>query len=84
MPKLILEDDWSDYDDKKIKDNRDRKDFACTESWEVEYLVSKIKRIYPKYPETSIRNAISSVCRSDSAPHPRERFVKRVMEILRR
>lgn len=43
--KLILE-DWSDYDNKKIKGNPDRNKFACTEEWEVTYLKEKVKKVY--------------------------------------
>jgi len=55
MPvKHILEEDWSDYDNKKIRDNRDAKFFACTETWEVDYLKEKIKRQPPSISEAKI------------------------------
>jgi hypothetical protein len=83
MPQKVLNEDWSDYDNRKIRDLRDAKDFACTESWEVDYLVSKIRKVYPTYNENTIRNAISSCCRTVGAPHPRKAFVECVMQRLR-
>ena len=44
MPSKVLNEDWSDYDNKKIKGRLDSKDFACTEQWEVDFLISKIRK----------------------------------------
>lgn len=77
----ILE-DWSDYDNKKIRDQRDSKDFACSESWEVDYLVNKIKKNNPGLTESQIRNAISECCKIFKAPHPRRQFVECVAKRL--
>lgn len=81
MPDKILKDDWSYYDNKK-KIGIDRLFFACQESWEVDYLVNKIKRIYPTKSELLIRSAISSCCKEIPAPRPRENFVRCVMSKL--
>ena len=78
MPENILKDDWSYYDDKKKK-KEDRLFFACEESWEVDYLVSKIRKIYPSKSELLIRAAITSCCKEMPAPRPREKFVRCVM-----
>ena len=78
MPEKILNDNWSDYDNKK-KRWEDRFFFSCEESWEVEYLVSKIKRIYPSKSEAAIRAAISSCCKEIAGNKPREKFVRCVM-----
>jgi hypothetical protein len=83
MAKIILEDDWSDYDNKKIRDRRDSKNFSCTEQWEIEYLVTKICKHYPQYSKQEVLAVIKQVCTEDIAPHPRDRFVQRVMQILR-
>jgi len=83
MPAKVLNDDWSDYDDRKIRDRRDAKDFACTESWEVDYLIRKIQKNYPAYTEMQIRAAISACCTSLRSPHPRIGFVQCVMARLR-
>jgi hypothetical protein len=78
----ILNENWDDYDNKKIRDNRDARFFACTESWEVDYLVKKIKKLYLNLSEEQIRVAIKSCCLSILAPHPRRTFVKCVVDKL--
>jgi hypothetical protein len=78
MPERILSDNWSDYDNKKKK-WEDRLFFSCEEPWEVEYLVSKIRRIYPLKLESAIRTAIASCCKEIPAPRPRNKFVRCVM-----
>lgn len=82
MPARILSEDWSDYDDRKIRDGRDAKDFACTEEWEVNYLVKKISKVYPQFSESNIRSAIAACCRTIGSPHPRKAFVECVMKRL--
>jgi hypothetical protein len=42
----ILKEDWSEYDNKKIKDKRDSKYFSCDETCEVDYLMKYIKKYY--------------------------------------
>jgi len=46
MAHAVLNEDWSDYDDKKKK-HEDAKYFSCEEPWEVDYLVRKLKKHYP-------------------------------------
>jgi hypothetical protein len=70
-----LNEDWSEYDNRKIRDRRDSKDFACSESWEVEYLIRKFRSVYPYLTENSIKNAISLCCAEVGSPHPRGKFV---------
>jgi len=74
MPHAVLNEDWSDYDNRK-KLGEDRRYFACTESWEVDYLIRKLKRHYPGKSEQQIRAAIEACCSRVGAPHPREKFV---------
>jgi hypothetical protein len=82
MPaKQVLAEDWSEYDNKKKK-GVDAHFFACTEAWEVDYLVKKIRNGHPEYSELSIRNAIASCCKSLGAPHPRDKFVECVFSKL--
>jgi len=76
MPARILNDDWSDYDNKK---KEDRKYFSCEEAWEVDYLVKKIKKFNPNKSEVTIRQAIHTCCRLVPAPRPRAAFVACVM-----
>ena len=75
----ILNENWSEYDDKKIRDKRDRRYFACDETWEVDYLIKKIKKYFPFHNDTQILNAIKSCCKTVSAPRPRAEFIKCVI-----
>jgi hypothetical protein len=78
MPEKILNDNWSDYDNRK-KRYVDRLFFSCEETWEVDYLVSKIKKIYPSKSEAAIRSAITSCCKEIPPNRPRDKFVRCVM-----
>ncbi|MGN6569030.1 MAG: hypothetical protein ACTHJ0_13805 [Flavipsychrobacter sp.] len=82
MPHAILNEPWSEYDDRKIKDGRDRNKFSCTEEWEKEYLINKISRIYPNYSRAQIRTAIEYCC-TYTTDRQREPFVRCVMQRLR-
>lgn len=73
--------DWSDYDNKK-KLRQDANFFACTEQWEVDYLVGKIISVYPQVSQNKITAAIRTCCIALTAPHPRRKFVQCVIERL--
>ncbi|RXK83653.1 hypothetical protein [Filimonas effusa] len=75
MPHPVLNEDWSDYDDRKNKGGQDRSKVACTESWERDYIVRKLKKHYPKKSESEILQAVESCCKSISAPRPRDKFM---------
>jgi len=81
MSEKVLNEDWSDYDDRKIRDSRDAKYFACDESWEREYLIKKIRSVY-NYERDTIAKAIDKCCESVPAPRPRKQFVECVMRRL--
>lgn len=83
MAEKVLNEDWSDYDNRKIRDNRDARFFSCEEQWERDYLVKKIQKFYPWYTKTMIDKAINLCCQSIMAPRPREKFVQCVMQRLR-
>ncbi len=83
MPQRVLNEDWSDYDNRKIRDSRDARFFACTETWELDYLVNKIRKVYPQYSEYIIRITITTCCRTVGSPHPRWEFVECVIRRLR-
>jgi hypothetical protein len=82
MPHAILNEDWSEYDNRKIRDQRDRSKFSCEEDWEVSYLVQKLRKHFPYKTDTAIREAISACCRSVPAPRPRIDFVECVTKRL--
>ena len=73
----VLE-DWSDYDDRKQK-QEDSHFFSCTEKWEVEYLVDKIHEAFGYLDRLAIRDAITHFCNRSNAPHPRKIFVTSVL-----
>lgn len=77
----ILE-NWSDYDNRMIRDRRDGRFFSCNEEWEVTYLRDKISRTYPGIAESSILNAIRACCEVVAAPRPRKDFVECVLKRL--
>lgn len=82
MPTKLLKEDWEDYDNRKIRDNRDRSKFSCDEPWEVEYLVKVLQKRYPGKTETAIRQAISECCKTVKGSKPREEFVECVEDRL--
>lgn len=75
MPHQVLNEDWEYYDNRKIRDSRDRSKFSCDEPWEVDYLVEKLKKYYNNKTESQIRAAITSCCAVVRAPRPRGEFV---------
>jgi hypothetical protein len=79
--KIILSEDWKDYDDRKKK-KEDREFFSCEEPWEVEYLVEKISRNFPKLEKEKIHAAIKQCCNAVAPPRPRKKFVECVMSRL--
>jgi len=80
MAHKILEEDWSDYDKRKLT-FQDRLFFSCDERWEVEYLIKKIKNHTTK-TEAQIRLAIGSCCVIVPGNKPRDKFVECVMARL--
>jgi len=79
--KIILEEDWSEYDDRKKK-KEDRLFVSCEETWEVEYLINKIHKNFPQFTREQIHAAIKQCCHSVAAPRPRKTFVECVMKRL--
>jgi len=82
MPQKILSEDWSEYDNKKKK-KEDALFFSCEEPWEQNYLIQKIRNVYPQYSEAAITAAIAACCLEVRAPRPRKSFVECVMRRLR-
>jgi hypothetical protein len=72
---------WEDYDNRKLKSG-DSRYFACTETWEVDYLVSKIIQVYTYLTREKIKMAIGHCCAVNKAPHPRKQFVECVLRRL--
>ena len=82
MAHPILTEDWPEYDNKKIRDGRDRSKVSCEEKWEIDYIVERLKKHFPYKTESAIRQAISGCCASVKAPRPRKEFLECVTRIL--
>ena len=82
MLQKILDSDWSEYDNKKKK-SIDSHFFACTEPWEVQYLIKKIKYFFPEYSEINISRAITSCCLNLITPNPRKEFIQCTIQRLK-
>lgn len=78
---VLNNENWSDYDDRKKRGGSDARNFACTESWEVDYLVNKIHKQH-RTSKDQIRVAIKACCVEIGSPHPRPAFVECVMRRL--
>lgn len=76
--KKILEEDWSDYDSRKIQNEEDTLLFSCSDTWEMEYLRNKIKKYCPRLSDAAIQSSIDACCASFGSMHPRKKFVERV------
>jgi hypothetical protein len=79
----ILNENWQDYNERKIRENRDPEEFSCKENWEVDFLVSMIRRVYRHFSEDLIKNAIKACCSNVTDARPRRDFVNCVMMRLR-
>ena len=73
--------DWTEYDNRKKKDE-DSRYFSCTEDWEVKYLTNKIRSAYPTISEDLIKMAIRGCCTTVNAPRPRRVFVLCILQRL--
>lgn len=82
LAKLLKEENWIEYDNKKIKGKPDSKYFACTELWEVNYLKKIIKESHPQFTDSKITEAIQACCKTIGSPHPRKTFVECVLKRL--
>jgi hypothetical protein len=74
----IINDDWTDYEIRK--GNATERNFVnCEDSWELYYLIKKIRRFYPYINTDELKMAIMDSCRQISKPRPRVLFVQSVL-----
>ncbi|MEI6122704.1 MAG: hypothetical protein WCQ95_03680 [Bacteroidota bacterium] len=73
---------WKNIDNTDLK-KTDRIYFSCSEEWEKDYLIDKIRHNYPIYSKESIISAIKSCCKSKDAPFERMAFENCVINKLR-
>lgn len=78
----ILNDDWSDYEDRKKKTGNKCYFFQPTMGWEVNYYSEKIKKHCPELNSDSIKIAINSYSRFAPEPHIRENALKWIIKRL--
>ena len=74
---------WSDYEQRKGKQDGDVNLFSCDEAWEIYYLKSRIKQEFTYFSEINILEAIEQCCRFATAPKPRRDFVQCVLARLK-
>ena len=79
MAHPILSEDWSEYDQKKIRDGRDGRFVSCEESWERDYILRKVRRHVPRRTDAEIKAAIEHCCRTVAGNKPRGPFMECVM-----
>ena len=82
MPQRVLNEDWEDYDNRKIRDKRDSAFFSCDEPWEVNYLIEKLRKRFPFKTDSAIREAIASCCKSVTGIKPRGKFDEHIANRL--
>ena len=78
----VINDDWKDYDKRKLRERSGNQVFRCDHEWEVNYLHSKIRKLYPAIAPNAIHEAIKTCCVSMPLPLLREMFVQYVMQQL--
>lgn len=77
----INEINWEVFDLRKLAEDGDRQYFSFKD-WEVDFLLQKIKELYPEYTEVNILRAILTLCKQTSAPHEKKAFVKQIISVL--
>jgi hypothetical protein len=80
--KNVLTLDWSEYDNRKLNDGRDKSKFSCSELWEISFLVDSIRKTHSGYSMRAIRNAISKCCSKPGISRVRDEFVQEVLNTL--
>lgn len=81
MAQKILSQNWSDYNAKKTG-GEDPRYFDSSKEWEMNYLVKKIRKIYPLYNEAVVRATLERCARHMPVPCPRFTFVNCLMNML--
>lgn len=81
MSHPILLENWSEYNNRKMRDGRDRTKFSCETSWEKDYLVRKLKKYFSAKSLEQIRTAIDTCCQTVTG-RERTEFVDCVVKNL--
>src|SRR5437764_94757 len=73
---------WEVYNRKKVNTGTASRYFLCNDNWEIDFLTSKIKTVYPWIHEMNIREAIKKSCNDLQPKYPRKKFVSAVLKKL--
>ncbi len=76
MQSEILNTDWSEYDERKVKVTKSLKDFNPHSGWEVNFLVNKIVGAHPEVDPMTVKIAIYTYSQSMKPPYWREQIVE--------
>ncbi len=76
----ILKEDWSDYESRKIAKHKNLID--CRVPWETNYLINKIKQVYPNLSDSIIIDAFTACCLSMGSPCERKKFIEYISNKL--
>ena len=71
----VLAEDWTEYDNRK-KRQGDAAFFACSEPWEVEFLIIQLVKHYPGHTRAQFIAAIQACCALGPGNHPRKALVE--------
>lgn len=76
----ILNDDWTDYDDIKKRNNSDPRTFIPEQRWEANYLVNKIAKHCPDLDIDDIKAALFSYSKYATNARRREDAIKWILK----
>ncbi len=80
--KNILLDDWSEYDNRKLRNNKEVYFVDFNHEWEVEYIIEKIKKFDPYMSNGQILDAITACYLKLSNPINRKQCLEYIIPIL--
>lgn len=73
---------WEQYEDRKLAIGEKPLYFNASEVWEVQYLIKKIRKLYPLLSSQDVAQAISQCEKTIAPPHIRQHFVSCVLRRL--
>lgn len=79
---MVLTLSWSDYEERKMREDSDALIFCPEHPWELTYLIRKIRQQYSQYTETAIFTSIRAATKDLTAPRKRSVFVNYVVQNL--
>lgn len=80
--KNILLDDWSEYDNLKLRNNKEVYYVDFNNDWEVEYIIEKIKKFHPNTGNGQILDAITACYLKLSNSIQRKTCLEYIIQII--